>query len=255
MKYIGSLFFFLFSLNLFGQLEIRPGIWQNSFQIKYKNGGYSYGGKRGESSIRPFIDFEYKLKRELDSTSTIKQLAFIQYLSVQLTVSFWNYTSEENGLNLKDDLIYSSIQSKYLSLPLVVKYRVQPGVLDDNLTIDWSVGAFGMYQLKSLLHEETTIFIRDQNNQITGEMFLEDTAELSNRNKKFTTGFCIGMTLTVGRLSVGFLAYQTFKDQYIPDIIADWNVPKEQSIYFQAHEDYSKMIFTGGGLTLGWKIN
>ena len=236
------------------QLVIRPSIFQNNFQIYYNKGQYSYGGQFGASSFVPTLDLEYRFGKELDSLSTSWQMATNPRYGLITGISIWNYLNTEKGMSLKGDDLFSSYRSRFVSVPLMLKYYLQVGVLNENMRLGWGLGAIGLYRLKTELHEEATIYIRDSQNVFIGQQFVEDTRDITKSSMPLTFAWCIELSFEYGRFYLSFRAWRTLGDQYVKSITGNWKVPYNQSIYLQAYDKFPQMIFTGGGLLIGFRI-
>ncbi len=247
----------LASLTARAQFLIRPIIMQNAFQIKYEgNGTYDYGGKFGSTAFVPGLDLEYRFTKELDSLSSPAKLSTNSSFAILFSASYWRYSNVENGLNKNGDVLSSSYRSQCIAMPLLVKYYVQLGVLNENMRFGWGLGVIGLHRLKTELHEEATVYTRDPVTKgVISQQTFEATADISKQSPPLTIGFCIEGSVEYGRFYFAFRAYQSGKDQYAKGFETNYALPEAQSIYRLAYKEYPKMIFTGGGILLGLRIN
>lgn len=248
--------FLLTSLVTNAQFVARPIISQNAFQIEYYgNGTYDYGGKFGSTAFVPGLDVEYRFSKELDSLSSPMKLATNSCFAILFSASYWKYTNEENGFNKDGNPLSSSYRSQFIAMPLLAKYYMQLGVLNENMRIGWGLGIIGLYRLKTELHEGATLYTRDPvTNGVISQQAFEGTADLTKQSPSLTIGFCLEMSVEYNRLYFALRAYQSGQDQYASGFEANYGLSETQSIYQLAYKEYPKMIFTGGGILLGWRI-
>jgi len=254
MRYLFILFCLL-SYTALAQFIARPVVMQNAFQIEYNRGVYDYGGKFGSSAFVPGLDLEYRFIKELDSLSSPTKLATNSFFAILFNASYWKYSNNETGYNKSGDKLASTYNSQFISMPLMAKYYMQLGVLNEKMRLGWGVGAIGLYRLKTELHEEAIIYTRSPtNNSVIGQKTIEDTADIEKLSPTLTIGYCIEGSFEYGRFYVAFRAFGTTKDQYAKGIESSWKIPETQSIYLQAYKAYPKITYTGGGVLLGWRI-
>jgi hypothetical protein len=253
---VKSLFFIFifFAHGCFAQWIVRPLIGQNTFQIDYAKGQYSYGGKLGASSFMPALDVEYRFGKKLDSMSSLMQLATNPRYGIITGIGFWRHLNSEKGISLSSDDISSSYRSSFVCAPLIFKYYMQMGVLNENMKIGFGLGAIGLYRLNTELHEEAVIYARDQNFRVISEQLVEDTRDITQASAPLAIGFCIEMSFEYERFYVAFRAWGAGQDQYAKGIKGDWKVPYDHSIYLQAYDRYQSMTLTGISYLIGFRI-
>lgn len=241
---------FLLSLTSFithAQLIVRPVISQNAFQIRYYGDGtYDYGGKFGRTALVPGLDVEYRFTKELDSLSSPMKLATNSRFAILFSASYWKYNNVESGFN-EDRMLSSSYRSQFIAMPLLVKYYMQVGVLNENMHLGWGLGIMGLYRLKTELHEEAIAIVSQQT--------MTATADLTKQSPALSLAFCLELSLEYNRFYFALRAYQSGQDQYAKGFESTYGLPEAQSIYRLAYKEYPKMIFTGGGILLGYRIN
>ena len=249
--------FLLVSLTTNAQFIVRPVISQNAFQIKYYgNGTYDYGGKFGSTAAVAGLDLEYRFTKELDSLSSPMKLATNSSFALLFSAGYWKYTNVENGLNKNGEPLASSYRSQFIAMPLLAKYYMQPGILNENMRIGWGLGVMGLYRLKTELREQAILYTRDPvTNGVISQQTIGATAEITNQSPSLTVGFCIELSVEYGRIYFSLRSYQSGKDQYAKGFEANYGLPETQSIYRLAYKEYPKMIYTGGGFLLGCRIN
>ncbi len=248
--------FLLTSLTTNAQFVVRPIFSQNAFQILYYgNGTYDYGGKFGSTAFVPGLDLEYRFSKELDSLSSPMKLATNSCFALLFNASYWKYTNEENGFNKKGDPLSSSYRSEFIAMPLLAKYYMQMGVLNENMRIGWGLGVIGLYRLKTELHEEAIVYTLDPvTNGVISQQTFEATADIAKQSPSITIGFCLEMSVEYNRLYFALRVYQSGQDQYAKGFEVNYGLPETQSIYQLAYKEYPKMIYTGGGILIGWRI-
>lgn len=255
MKKLFLLFWFFYGFTTHGQFLIRPVVLQNAFQIFYNKGTYIYGGKFGSNAFAPGLDLEYRFTKELDSLSSPTKLATNSSFAILFSAGYWKHKNIETGLNKNGDQLYSSYDVQFISMPLLIKYYVQPGALSEGMRIGWGLGVMGLYRLNTELNENATIYLRDQSNKVIGQQFIEDAANITQLSPPLTINFCLEMSFEYNRLYFALRVYSSGKDQYAKGIESIWKIPEPQSIYLQTYKDYPKITYTGGGLLIGWRIN
>jgi hypothetical protein len=248
--------FLLVSLTAKAQFVVRPIISQNAFQIQYYgNGTYDYGGKFGSTAFVPGLDIEYRFTKVLDSLSSPMKLATNPCFVLLFSASFWKYTNVENGFNTKGDPLSSTYQSQFIAMPLLAKYYMQLGVLNENMRIGFGLGVIGLYRLQTELHEEAILYTRDPvTNGVISQQTVEATADIAKQSPSVTIGFCLEISVEYNRFYFALRAYQSGQDQYATGFEANYGLAETQSIYQLAYKEYPKMIYTGGGVLVGWRI-
>lgn len=249
--------FLLSSLATTAQLIVRPIISQNAFQIEYYgNGTYDYGGKFGSTAFVPGLDIEYRFMKELDSLSSAMKLSTNSCFAILFSTSYWKYTNVETGFNKDGDALSSSYRSQFVAMPLLAKYYVQMGILNENLRIGWGLGVISLYRLNTELHEEAIVYTRDPvTNGVISQQTIVATADIASQSPLLTIGFCLELSVEYSRFYFAFRAYQSGQNQYANGFEGSYGLPEEQSIYRLAYKEYPKIIYTGGGILLGWRIN
>lgn len=258
MRNLFILFLFV-SLTTNAQFIVRPIISQNAFQIQYYgNGTYSYGGTSGSTAFVPGVDLEYRFTKELDSLSSPMKLASNSFFALLFSANYWRYNNVETGFNKNgtNGPLSSSYRSQYISMPLLLKYYMQLGPLNESMHIGWGLGVMGLYQLKTELHEEAVVYtLAPVTNFVISQQTFEATADITKQSPKLSFPFCLELSVEYNRFYFSFRAYQSAKDQYAKGFEANYGLPEAQSIYRLAYKAYPKMIFTGGGILMGWQIN
>lgn len=248
--------FWLLSFSTYGQFIVRPVVLQNAFQIYYNQGTYIYGGKFGSSAFAPGLDLEYRFTKELDSLSSPAKLATNSCFAILFSAQYWNHKNVETGFNKNGDQLYSAYSTQFIAMPMLAKYYMQPGVLDEKMRIGGGLGVMGLYRLKTELHENATIVITDPStNASIPHQFIEDTADLTSTSPALTLNFCLELSFEYSRFYFALRVYSSGQDQYAKGIESTWKIPEAQSIYIQTYKTYPKITYTGGGLLLGWRIN
>ena len=251
--------FLVASLTTKAQFIVRPIISQNAFQIQYYgNGIYHYGGRFGGTAFVPGLDLEYRFTKELDSLSSPMKLGTNSCFALLFSASYWKYNNIETGLNRKDNNgpLSSSYRSQFIAMPLLLKYYIQMGVLNENMRIGWGLGVMGLYRLKTELHEEAIVYtLAPVTNFVISQQTFEATADITKQSPQLTFPFCFEMSFEYNRFYFALRAYQSRKDQYAKGFEGNYGLPEAQSIYRLAYKEYPKMIFTGGGILMGWQIN
>jgi len=252
-----TLLLLLINLGARAQLVVRPVVTQNAFQIEYYgNGTYDFGGNYGSTEFVPGLDVEYRFIKELDSLSGPMKLATNSFASLLFSVNYWKYTNVENGFNKKGDRLASSLQSQFIAMPLLAKYYLQAGALNESSRFGWGLGIIGLYRLNTELREDATVYTRDPaTNAIISQQTIKASADISTQSPSLTIGFCLELSFEYNRLYFALRAYQTGKDQYAKGFETNYNLPEEQSVYRLAYKEYPKMTYTGGGVLVGWQIN
>jgi hypothetical protein len=249
--------FLVVCLSTNAQFIVRPIISQNAFQIQfYGNGTYNYGGKFGSTAFVPGLDLEYRFTKELDSLSSPMKLSTNSSFALLFSASYWKYTNVETGFNKDGDALSSSYRSQFVAMPLLAKYYVQLGILNENMRIGWGLGVMGLYRLSTELGEEAIMYTRDPvTNGVISQQTVETTADIAKQSPLLTIGFCLELSIEYSHFYFAFRAYQSGQDQYAKGFEANYGLPEDQSIYRLAYKEYPKIIYTGGGILLGWRIN
>ncbi len=251
---------FLFAgLTTNAQFIVRPLVSQNAFQIQYYgNGTYDYGGKFGSTAIVPGLDLEYRFRKELDSLSSPMKLATNSFFALLFSASYWNYTNRETGFNDQAvrDYLSSTYRSQFIAMPLMLKYYMQLGPLNEKMRLGWGMGAMSLYRMKTELHEEAIVYTLDPvTHAVVSQQTFKATADITKQSPTLAIGLCIELSVEYGRFYFSFRAYQSKQDQYAKGFEVNYGLPESQSIYRLAYKEYPKMIYTGGGISLGWRIN
>jgi hypothetical protein len=106
------------------------------FNFQSSKGSYGYGG--GASALSPGIEAEIRLapirfKREM------KLLGIYNTSNKALLVgvSYTEHEFSERGFSLDSDPLYSIFQTRYVHVPVVLKYNLQLLLLDEDLHISY----------------------------------------------------------------------------------------------------------------------
>lgn len=249
----------LFAFNSLAQLDIRPGIARNFYNINFgKESDYFYGGT-GNGSIGPVLDLEWRFDRRYwrkkDTVMTLTKMALTLHRSLLLGIHYTSHQHTVIGLNQTDDEIFSDWKNKYLHLPLFYKFNFQPFVLDENFNISLGLGVVNSFLLSSFLEENATIFMRDQNGQVINEEFISDRASVKPYANQHLMMFGIEMAGSFKRLYIAIRAWFTLSDQYMPNLKDNWSIPNQYSVYLGSYDTWDKITYSGGGFVLGWKVN
>jgi hypothetical protein len=246
----------LVNLPTFGQFVVRPFVMQNAFQVKYNAGEYDYGGKFGDTAFSPGLDLEYRFSKALDSLSSPAKLATNAYFALLVGAAYWKHNNIGTGFNRNGDQLYSAYSNEFIAIPLLAKYYVQLGILNEKMRMGWGLGVLGLYRLKTGLHEEAIIYTRDPvNNSIISSQTIEDERDLTKTSPQLALGFYLELSFEYDRFYFALRAFQSGGDQYSKGIENQWNLTEAQSIYLQAYKDFPKITYEGGGLLIGWRIN
>ena len=174
--------------------------------------------------------------------------------SVMLSFNYTSHTHTESGLNLADDDIFSTWNTKYLHIPLVYKLNTQPLILDENFHMSFGIGIVNSLLLSSTLEERATIFTRDNNGQILDELTVSDKADVKPLSKKYIPMLGLVMSGSFKRLFMALRLWINYSDQFMPRLENNWNLSNEHSVYLGTYERWDKITYTFGTFIFGWKL-
>lgn len=235
------------------QLLIRPAVGQQDFRLWFNKGRYTYAGK-GSSSWSPVLDFEYRKRISVDSSSSEQILATNPSLAVVAGLSYWRPDLQEWGTSLTSEYLTSSYQAKFIALYLMPKGYWQLGVLNENIRIGAGLGLLILYRLETKLAESATFYNRDNNGFIISSYTLSDQRDVTMESHRFSPNWCLELTVEIGRIYMAMRAFRSLQDEYIKSLAGQWNVPHDQSIWLLAHDKFPGVLYTGGTFMIGFNL-
>ncbi len=248
------------------QIDVRATISNTILNVGYGKGvneEYFYGGS-GFGSLSPGIEAEFRLKKlQYDKTDSavISPKAFIT-TAIEAAVLYSSHAFIVNGYTSVFDPMASKLQVDVIQMPLIFKGNAHLSVLDENLRISLGLGVVNSYVLSQNLKESARAYSRDsKGNAIkdtSGNFIWVDYAAEANgtdAGPRFFTSFCLEFSISFKRLYVAERAWFGGRDMYMSGLAPGWGVPRSHSVYFNAYDTWSKVSYSGGAFTIGWKIN
>jgi hypothetical protein len=224
-----------------------------TFQKGINGQFYGYGG--GASALSPGIETEIRLA-PIRFKKALKVMGIYNTSNKALLIGV-NYAEHDfsvRGFSADNDITYSSFQTRYLNVPVVLKYNVQIFMLDENFHFSFGLGTMNSFLLRSHLHEEATDNDRDSQGRVIASRYYIDDKDVTKLGVKYTTNFCFDISVSFKRLYIGERAYFGFKDQFMKGLASTWAVPGDLSIYQSAYETSPKLTMSGGFFYIGWRL-
>jgi hypothetical protein len=224
-----------------------------NFQKGINGQAYGYGG--GASALSPGIETEIRLA-PIRFKRALKMMGIYNTSNKALLIGV-NYAAHNfsaRGFSSDNDMLYSTFETRYIHVPVILKYNVQIFMLDENFHFSFGLGTVNSFLLRSHLHEEATDNDRDSQGRVIASRFYIDDKDVTNLGVMYTTNFCFDMSISFKRLYIGERAYFGFKDQFMKGLEEQWAVPKNVSVYQSAYETSPKLTMGGGFFYIGWRI-
>jgi hypothetical protein len=236
-----------------GQVDIRVGIAQNTFNFMYGMQQFYYGGA-GAPAVSPVADFDIHLGNFKSTTRKGRAMA-LGYKSLIVGLNYHSASLQQKGYTGSNDPMYSRFEAQVIYLPILYKLNAQLFVLDEDFHIAFGLGMVNGVLLDAALHEEGTDYQYDSNDQLTGQVDYADDRNVTAFSRRYWPGLTLEMSFAFKRAFLSIRPYIFFGNQYMEGLEAQWSVPLEYSVYFNAHQQWSKITYGGGAFVLAFKIN
>jgi hypothetical protein len=253
MKKFIHLLLFVAPVAALCQVDIRVGIAQNTFNFMYGTQQFYYGGA-GASAVSPIADFDIHLGSFKSASRKGKPMA-LGYKSLLVCVNYHSANLQQKGYTESNDPMYSRFEAQVIYVPLLYKLNAQLFVLDEDFHIAFGLGMVNGVLLQAALHEEGTDYQYDSDNQLTGQVDYADNRDVTAFSRRYWPGLTLEMSFAFKRAFLSIRPYIFFGNQYMEGLEAQWSVPVEYSVYFNAHQQWSKITYGGGAFVLAFKIN
>ena len=267
MRVLTIILFCTISFSVSAQLSVRLGVAKNFYNINFGNeNGYFYGGA-GNQNIGPVLDLEYDFARHYmfrkDTSMTLRKLLLRSNASMVIGFHYFNSYLSDEGFNRDGDPVFSNWTNQYLMVPILWKTNIQPFVLDEDFRVSIGMGVTLAFLLSSQLNEGIDVYMRDSQGNliqdVDGNYILEveirDAAEVKTYSKTIYPMFSIDMSVRFKRLYSGIRAWIGFGDFYMKGLESNWNLNNQQSIYFGSYDKWGSVHYSGGAISIGYKIN
>lgn len=250
MKKITVIFLFITSLTT-GQVIIRPSVSLSSLGIKMDIMSYNNVNWRPSPGIE--LEKTFYHFANVNDTLRIKPKPA---LSLQVSAYYTNNFSDLSGYNANGTaLLTSEIKTKYINVPILIRYHFPASVLDSRITLNYAIGVTAGFLLDMKLSETSLKNTYDTNGNFTGTAFSESSGDVNKYAKRQVYYITFGMNFSHRKLSGGFLVGFSPADQYLRGLENNWGLPNNESMYLGSYEAFHKVHYEYANFIIGYRIN
>ena len=234
-----------------GQIIVRPSMSLSSIGIKMDIMSYNNVNWRPS----PGLELEktvYRFANRKDTLGTKPAPS----LSLQVSSFYNNNFSDLSGYNGNGTALLSSeIRTRYINIPLLIKYHLPASVLDNRITLNYALGVTTGILLDMEMKETSLKNAFDVDGNFIGTVFTESSANVKTYARQQVFYITFGMYFSHRKLSGGFLVGFSPSDQYLEGLENNWGLPVNESMYLGSYQAFQKVRYEYANFIVSYRIN
>jgi hypothetical protein len=250
MKILIAISIFISSLS-YGQVILRPSISLSSIGIKMDIMSYN----NVNWSPSPGLELEktiYRFANRNDTLGTKPKPS----LSLQVSIFYNNNFSDLSGYNANGTALLSSeIKTRYINIPVLLKYHFPASFLDSRITLNYALGITTGFLLDMDMKETSLKNTFDVDGNFLGTVYSESSGNVKSYARSQVFYITFGMYFSHRKLSAGFLVGFSPSDQYLKGLENNWGLPANESMYLGSYQAFQKVQYEYANFIVSYRIN